>query len=88
MCCNCVDVMYDWSLSTFNIGYPHTRTTFNSYILQLPNGDYSVYRPKQWNHLCFAWSSGGKSKMVLVGMNQIFQKITHLFKQAHRREEA
>ena len=56
-------------LNSFNFGSPHTRTTFNSYILQLPNGDYSIYRPWQWNHLCFAWSEGGKSKMVLVRQN-------------------
>ena len=50
----------------FNFGFPHTRTTFNSYILQLPDESFDIYRPWQWNHICFAWSSGGKSKIVLV----------------------
>ena len=54
------------NIATFSFGYPFTRTTFFPYILQLPDGSYDVYRPWQWNHLCFAWSSGGKSKIVLV----------------------
>ena len=54
------------NINPFNFGSPHTRTTFNSYILQLPDASYDIYRPWQWNHLCFAWSSGGKSKIVLV----------------------
>ena len=67
-------------LNSFNFGYPHTRTTFNSYILQLPNGDYSIYRPWQWNHLCFAWSEGGKSKMVLVQFFLIKYRVFHLLR--------
>ena len=31
-------------INVFNFGYPLTKTTFNSYILQLPDGDYSIYR--------------------------------------------
>ena len=31
-------------INVFNLGYPMTKTTFNSYILQLPDGDYSIYR--------------------------------------------
>ena len=53
-------------ISVFNIGYIHERGTFNSYILQLPNGDFSIYKPRQWNHICYAWSSGGRSKILLV----------------------
>lgn len=33
-------------INVFNFGYPLTKTTFNSYILQLPDGDYSIYREK------------------------------------------
>ena len=54
------------NVNPFNFGYPPTRTTYNSYIPQLPDASYDIYRPWQWNHLCFAWSSGGKSKLVLV----------------------
>ena len=54
------------NINPFNFGTPHTRTTFNSYILQLPDASYDIFRPWQWNHLCFAWSLGGKSKIVLV----------------------
>ena len=35
-------------INVFNLGYPMTKTTFNSYILQLPDGDYSIYRE---NHI-------------------------------------
>ena len=31
-------------INVFNFGYPMSKTTFNSYILQLPDGDYSIYR--------------------------------------------
>ena len=31
-------------INVFNFGYPMTKRAFNSYILQLPNGDYSIYR--------------------------------------------
>ena len=52
--------------SNLIFGYPPTKkTTFTGYVLH-DNGNYSIYRPKQWNHFCFAWSSGGKSKIVLV----------------------
>ena len=54
------------SLNYFGFGHPKTKTTFNSYILQLPGGDYSIYRPKQWNHFCFAWSARGRSQVILV----------------------
>ena len=63
-------------ISVFNIGYPHERGTFNSYILQLPNGDFSIYKPRQWNHLCYAWSSGGRSKIMLVYEFQIVLEQT------------
>ena len=54
-------------IAVFNIGYPHERGTFNSYILQLPNGDFSIYKPRQWNHLCYAWEGrGGRSSIMLV----------------------
>ena len=56
-------------IAVFNVGYPHTTTTFNSYILQLPNGDFSIYKPRQWNHLCHAWTSGGRSSIMLVSIN-------------------
>ena len=52
-------------ISIFDFGYPIEKNTFTSYILN-DDGEYSIYRPRQWNHLCFAWSSGGKSKVVLV----------------------
>ena len=52
-------------ISIFVFGYPVTKTTFSGYILN-DDGEYSIYKPRQWNHLCFAWSSGGKSKVVLV----------------------
>ena len=58
------------NINPFNFGTPHTRTTFNSYILQLPDASYDIFRPWQWNHLCFAWSLGGKSKIVLVMSTQ------------------
>ena len=58
------------NVNPFNFGYPPTRTTYNSYIPQLPDASYDIYRPWQWNHLCFAWSSGGKSKLVLVLYSQ------------------
>ena len=54
------------NIAVLNFGSPHTTTTFNSYILQSPDGRYELYRPWQWNHYCFSWSSGGRSKIVLV----------------------
>ena len=60
--------------SSINFGNPRTRKTFNSYILQLPNGEYRyVINPKEWNHLCFAWASGRRSKVVLVNIMIILQ---------------
>ena len=53
--------------SNLNFGHPQTRTTFTGYIPYLPDGEYSIYSPRQWNHICFAWSSGGKSKFVVNG---------------------
>ena len=52
-------------ISIFIFGYPVTKTTYSGYILN-DEGEYSIYKPRQWNHLCFAWSSGGASKVVLV----------------------
>ena len=51
--------------SNFIFGYPVTKTTFSGYILN-NDGDYSIYKPRQWNHLCMSWSSGGPTKIVLV----------------------
>ena len=52
-------------ISLFLFGYPVAKNTYSGYILD-DNGEYSIYKPRQWNHLCFAWSSRGKSKVVLV----------------------
>ena len=52
-------------ISIFVFGYPVTKTTFSGYILN-DEGEYSIYKPRQWNHLCLAWSSGGPTKIVLV----------------------
>ena len=52
-------------ISIFVFGYPVAKNTYSSIILN-NNGEYSIYKPRQWNHLCFSWSSGGKSKVVLV----------------------
>ena len=52
-------------ISLFLFGYPVAKNTYSGYILD-DNGEYSIYKPRQWNHLCFAWSSKGKSKVVLV----------------------
>ena len=54
-------------VSIFVFGYPVEKMTYNCYILNL-DGDYSIYRPRQWNHLCMSWSSGGPSKVVLVSV--------------------
>ena len=52
-------------ISIFVFGYPVAKTSFSGYILN-DNGDYSIYKPRQWNHLCMSWSSGGPTKIVLV----------------------
>ena len=57
--------------SIFVFGYPVTKTTYSGYILN-DNGEYSIYKPRQWNHMCFAWSSGGESKVVLVTSKILF----------------
>ena len=56
------------AISGFIFGYPVTKTTYSGYILN-DDGEYSIYKPRQWNNLCFSWSSGGKSKVVLVRNN-------------------
>ena len=62
--------VYFWDHhSGINFGSPRTWTTFASYILQNPNGKYRyLINPREWNHLCFAWKSGGKTKIVLVNI--------------------
>ena len=60
-------------VSIFVFGYPVEKNSHTGYILNF-DGDYSFYKPRQWNHLCFAWSSGGPSKVMLVG--RIFLKYS------------
>ena len=62
--------VYFWDHhSGIMFGNPRTWTTFASYILQNPNGKYRyLINPREWNHLCFAWKSGGKTKIVLVNI--------------------
>ena len=62
--------VYFWDHhSGIMFGSPRTWTTFASYILQSPNGKYRyLINPREWNHLCFAWKSGGKTKIVLVNI--------------------
>ena len=43
-------------INVFNFGHPMTKTTFNSYILQLPDGDYSIYR--EWLLCLQNWVEG------------------------------
>ena len=65
--------------SSFSFGAPKTRKTFNSYIFQFPNGEYRyIINPREWNHFCFAWSSGGRSKVVLVNQQPQILKIFSL----------
>ena len=54
-------------ISVLNFGYPATRTTFNSYLLRDNSGDYEVFRPFVWNHICFTFKKGSYSRIVLVG---------------------
>ena len=54
-------------ISYLNFGYPQTRTTFNSYLLRDNSGDYEVFRPFVWNHICFTFKKGSYSRIVLVG---------------------
>ena len=53
-------------ISYLNFGYPQTRTTFNSYLLRDTAGDYEVFRPYVWNHICFSFQKGNYSRIVLV----------------------
>jgi hypothetical protein len=61
-------------MSSLDFGYPHTRTTFNSYLLRDPKdgkrdpkGGYDIYTPHVWQHFCFSFKKGGHSRVVLVG---------------------
>ena len=66
-----LDTTAGMHISIFVFGYPVTKTTFSGYILN-DDGEYSIYKPRQWNHLCMAWSTGGKTKIVLVrNMNTV-----------------
>ena len=53
-------------ISVVNFGYPATRTTYNSYLLRDGEGNYDVYSPYVWNHVCFSFERGGYSRVVLV----------------------
>ena len=53
-------------ISVLNFGYPATRTTFNSYLLRDIDGNYEIYSPYVWNHVCFSFTKGGYSRVVLV----------------------
>ena len=53
-------------ISVVNFGYPPTRTTYNSYLLRDGEGNYDVYSPYVWNHVCFSFERGGYSRVVLV----------------------
>jgi hypothetical protein len=54
------------SLSVLNYGYPHTRSTFNSYLLREDDGNYEIYTPYTWNHICYSFKTGGESRVVLA----------------------
>ena len=54
------------AVSPFNFGYPYTRTTFNSYLMQDRTGSYDFFHPYIWNHLCFSWGQGKPSTLMLV----------------------
>ena len=72
-------------ISIFVFGYPVAKTSFSGYILN-DNGDYSIYKPRQWNHLCMSWSSGGPTKIVLVRYiknNWLKNDTLHFFKTIH-----
>ena len=53
-------------ISVVNFGYPATRTTYNSYLLRDREGNYDIYSPYVWNHVCFSFERGGYSRVVLV----------------------
>ena len=53
-------------ISVLNFGYPATRTTYNSYLLRDQDGNYEIYNPYVWNHICFSFKKGGYSRVVLV----------------------
>ena len=72
-----IDTTAGLHVSFFVFGHPVGRGSYATYILDI-DGDYSFYRPRQWNHLCFAWSSGGPSKLVLVG--NLIKKLEQSFK--------
>ena len=69
-----LDTTAGMHISIFVFGYPVTKTTFSGYILN-DDGDYSIYKPRQWNHLCMSWSSGGPTKIVLVKKHGFFSAI-------------
>ena len=52
------------NINVFNFGHPMTKTTFNSYILQLPDGDYSIYREALCHDSMFT-ELGGRVELSL-----------------------
>ena len=52
------------NINVFNFGHPMTKTTFNSYILQLPDGDYSIYRETLCHDSMFT-ELGGRVELSL-----------------------